>query len=337
MIFGVTVDGEGQPLKRMIVNRKLGVGLPPGNGKNYPQRFDHFISTVRTGSKGEFELDKEFTAMLGAKYGNPLMEVDVILLSNNREEIFKSEVAWRTQDRANALVCHGDGKDATRRVSGFTPQEKNALGIAARDPKEWIEIKCPLNACPHLISKECRPSGDLYFMFPEDPISGSAATLHTGGWEAVKRLAASLAKIESDILPYGGQLMGLRLKLVARWYRTEYVDKNGSQVGRQLAFNLEFRQADAKQLMPALINESRQLAMSIGEVIDVEPLPDEQIADEFHPTPEQQEEQRKAETTIVSETAKSSVLDRLVTENRPPVAHTVTAGVTGAVVGPDVL
>lgn len=324
MIFGVTVDEEGRPLKRMIVSRKLGVGLPPNDTRNYPVRYDHFITSKRTGKKGEFELDKEFTAHLGKIYGEPLMELDVILRSNNREEIFRSEYAWRTQDRSNAMLCHGDGHDAVRKWKAFTPEERLAIGGTYRDNDE-IEIKtCGDQAgkpiCPHLAAKKCKPSGDLYFMFPEDPIFGSMATLHTGGWEGVRRLAASLALIEKEIEPYGGQLNGMRLKIVAQHYPVRYQDPKTKQerVDRQLAFHLEFRSKDHRKLLPTMVHEARLLAESMGEAIDIEPISDSEIADEFYPTDEQKEQQQAESGERRDEEKKSAnVLDRVVADHRP--------------------
>lgn len=344
MIFGVTVDHEGKPLTRMIVNRKLAVGLAPGDDKNYPTRLDHFVSTVRStnpNDKGRFVVDEVFTDKLNKTYGSPLLEVDIILLSNDIEEVFRSEFAWRRPDRSNAMLCHGDGHDAIRQWMAFTKQEQAAIGGVRRD-QDWVEItSCGDQpgkpVCPHLANGDCGPSGDLYFYHPEEAIFGSVATLHTGGWEAVKRLASSLAKIQSEIEPYGGQLKGLRLKLVARTYRTHYRDKKGIDVtGSQLAFNLEFRTKDYQRLIPGMVAESKQLAASMEDVIDVEPIDDVTIATEFNPTPDQQAAQSAAETGPIV-----NVLDRVVSQHKStavkvettapvPVAPVVTAAKTAA-------
>lgn len=306
MIHGVTHDAEGEPLRRQVVAYKLGHGFGPTEKQNFPGQKKQMFVSARTAAGGKFGgtfvEDVEFTKELEATYGSPLMECDIILLSNDPEEIFRTELAYRTQDRANSLLCHGNGKYATRKWRMFTEAEQQAYredsgftGPIA--PTTEFEISTCGDACPYRQDRKCKPSGDLYFMFPERVQHGSVATLHTSGHESVKRLVSSIHQIKNEIEPHGGSLRMLRVKLVMRPYRAKYVDKGQDTWSQQMAYNVEFREADYRKLIPRMIAESRQFTQDIGEVVDVEyeGLSDEEIADEFHPTPEQQEAQRREE------------------------------------------
>lgn len=305
MIFGVTHDAEGAPIKRATIGYKLSIGLPPTEGKNYPQRLDHFIVTVKTGAKGGWEEEKSFTAYLKNLYcpGDQLFrELDVVLLSDDPEEIFRTEYAWRTQTQ---LKCHGDGQDASRRLSKMHADDIRELTATGSKPNDWIEIGGCGKGCPQLEDKLCKPSGDLFFMFPERPVLGSVAMLHTSGWESVRRVSASLHEIKMMVEQHGGSLKGLRLKLVARPYKTSFTDdKNQRKSSVQLGFNLEFREADHRKLLPALVRQSLAAKKEMGD-IEVEPLPEDEIdaalGSEFHPTAEQQQEQKAAETKVETE------------------------------------
>ncbi len=300
MIYGVTHGDEGEALKRATVGLKLSIGLPPVEGRNYPQRLDHFIVTVKTGKKGEWEMDEAFTGVLQQKYGAPLRELDVVLLSDDPEENFRTEYAWRTQ---TLLKCHGDGKDALRRFSELSHDEQ--LKTPDARSNDWFPFAGCGRGCPQLDERLCKPSGDLYFMFPERPVLGSVAMLHTSSWESVRRLSASMHEIKTIVEGHGGSLKGLRLKLVARPYKTTYVEKGARKSSVQFSFNLEFREADHRKLLPALVRQSIDFNKEIGDVIEVEPLAEDEtdatIGPEFHPTPEQQEAQKAAEAEVKPE------------------------------------
>lgn len=350
MIHGVTHDDEGAPIQRPIVNRKLGVGRPPGyENKPYPQRLTHFITSVRSrdkNDKGGFIEDIGFTKLLQSIYGSPLTELDVVLLDDDPEKVLKTEYAYRQQNRGNALLCHGDGRQAARRWEFLTPAEKVAYG-GTRDPKSWVHIldikrlepdvletihpktqvipacgddrKAGGLICPHLLEHKCKPSADLFFMFPEDPITGSISTLHTSSWEATRRLSSSLYDIFEMVAKNGGRLRGLRLKLVARPYKSTFKDKDGKDdVQTQLAFNLEFRHNDYKQIDTALIDESRRLVSSVPAGADIEGLDDDTIAVEFNPTAEQEEAKRRDEKQQEQKapTGRPAALNKVVQHNQ---------------------
>lgn len=296
MIFGVTHDVDGEPIKRATIGFKLSVGEAPTPERNYPRRLEHFIVAVKTGERGTWQEDKMFTSHLREKYCGqaPFRELDIVLLSDEPEEIFRTEFAWRTQTQ---LICHGDGRDAARRFHAFPAEDQQKIqSDTPLRANDWIEIpgECG-QQCPYLQQRACKPSGDLYFMFPERPVLGSVATLHTSGWESIRRISASLHEIKAAVEQYGGSLKGLRLKLVARPYKATYVDKEQRKSSVQLGFNLEFREQDHRTLLPALIQRSKEFKQVVGEVIDIEALPDEDIGKEFYPNQNQQQEQRAAE------------------------------------------
>lgn len=328
MIYGLTHDIDGEPYKRVIISRKLAVGLAPlAAGTNHPKRLESFIVCERSKDpkmKGVFVEDVPFTKMLIDKQGGgPLMEVDIILLDNDPEVVLKTQYAFRSQNRANAMLCFGDGRDAMRRFEIFTDREKEEIS-SKHEPKDFVPIEgwCG-GQCPYLQAKKCKPSADIYFMFPEDPVRGNVCTLHTGGWEATKRLASSLNEIRATIEEYGGSLRGLQLKLVARPYRAPYKDKQGNDdSSTQLAFNLEFRSNDHRKLLPQLIEASRQMPEDLPVIDHVEGLSDEEIADEFHPTPEQTAAQEREEEQQQQRqpSGRSPALDRVVQQAKPATA-----------------
>lgn len=332
MIFGVTHNAEGEPIKRLTVAYKLGHGVGPSEEKNYPgQRKEMFVSQ-RTSAAGKFGgtfvEDVEFTKLLKDTYagGGPLKECDIILLSEDPEEIFRTQLALREQKRANALMCKGDGKSASRRWSMFTEKEqleyRKAYDIAGPiDPKTFVDLDYCGDVCPYRQNRTCKPSGDLYFMFPERVQHGSVATLHTSGHESVKRIVSSLHAIKNEIEPYGGSLKMLRVKIVLRAYRVTYQDKDGQKTGSQLAYNLEFREQDYRKLIPKMIEASRQFTEDMSDVIDVpiEEISDEEIATEFHPTPEQQEAQRRDEAQAEQRapSTRPAALNKVVDARKP--------------------
>jgi hypothetical protein len=134
---------------RRSVTTKIAIGLPPKDKSDHPQRLDHFIFQ-RKGQRGSgmsaevlWEIDQEKTE----HYGRGCREVEIILLDNVPDRVFRTEYAWWT---ATQKECWGDGETATRRTP-HNPRGEN-----------WEP--CANDDCLDLLEERCRPSGDLYFL-----------------------------------------------------------------------------------------------------------------------------------------------------------------------------
>ena len=242
-IFGVTHDEEGNTLQQLAINRKVSIGLPAGDGRRAPKKLDHFLISTKN-SSGEWIEDKELTEELRTD-DNPLRSLDVVLLSDDIEEVFKTELAWWS---ASEKKCHGDGKAALRSAS-IVPNAENDF------PNErWIPWPgCGFN-CPDLEGTKCKPSGQLYFMFPERPVLGSVCAYFTTSYKTIRQIVSSLQTIK-DVT--GNRLKGIPLKMVLRPGKTQYKDKQGkAQRSNAFFVNIEFQSEDYKRLVSSLLEES---------------------------------------------------------------------------------
>lgn len=248
MILDVTHRRDGSPIQHLTIGYKASIGIPPGNGSNFPQRLDHFRITAKSG-KGEWVEDADFTKLLSDKYsksGNPLREFEVILLSDDPEQVFRTSYEWWSKTECK---CRGNGLDAQRRRTALTDSQKKEI----QPTTDWLKWTVCGNGCPQLEEGLCKPSGNLYFMFPDKPIMGSAGFFHTSGYESIKRLSSSIEMIRSIT---GGRLRGIPLSLVIRPYKARYDDNGTVKTSVQFAANLEFRATDHKMLVPRLIEEA---------------------------------------------------------------------------------
>lgn len=266
MIIGLTHREDLTPIQRLAVAYKVSIGIPATDGKNYPQKSDHFH--IRAKNKdGEWVDDKPFTEQLqslympevqvdGKKGYLPLREFDIIFLSDNIDEVFKTELAWWA---ASEKKCSGNGQTAMRSISALPPAEaakhKNEQSI------EWAPCG---DACPDLDQGRCKPSGQLSFIFKDRPIMGSVASYTTTSYESIVRIHSSLLQIQSIT---GGRLRGIPLKIVMRPGKTRYTDPQGKKKSGSAFFvNIEFRQSDFSQLVPKLLEHSTAYASQITAV-----------------------------------------------------------------------
>jgi len=217
--------------------------LPAGDGRRAPKKLDHFLISTKNTS-GEWIEDKELTDELRTD-DNPLRSLDVVLLSDDSEEVFKTELAWWS---ASEKKCHGDGKAALRSASIVPNAEKDF-------PNErWIPWPgCGFN-CPDLEGTKCKPSGQLYFMFPARPVLGSVCAYFTTSYKTIRQIVSSLQTIK-DVT--GNRLKGIPLKMVLRPGKTQYKDKQGkAQRSNAFFVNIEFQSEDYKRLVSNLLDES---------------------------------------------------------------------------------
>ena len=297
MIFNLTHREDMTPIQRLAVAYKVSIGEPAKDGKNYPSKSDYFHIRAKNGS-GDWIDDVAFGEALRQKYmpeieteqgkrRMPLREFDIVLLSDDIEEVFRTELAWWSSSEKK---CFGNGKEAQRSITALPKDQQ------AQYSERWIPWEPCGDTCPEMESGKCKPSGALYFIFKDRPIMGSVAAYYTTSYETVRRIHSSLLQIQTLT---GGRLKGIPLKIVVRPGRTRYEQDGKAKTGTAFFVNIEFRQEDYAQLIPALLQHSvsydrallaqRSLTTNLDDddVVTVEPEPEDQrapqMANEFYP------------------------------------------------------
>jgi hypothetical protein len=272
-IVGLTHNSDGSVMLRRSVTTKIAIGLPPKDKSDHPQRLDHFIFQ-RKGQRGSgisaevlWEIDQEKTE----HYGRGCREVEIILLDNAPDRVFRTEYAWWT---ATQKQCWGDGETATRR----TP----------RDPRGENWEPCANDDCLDLLEERCRPSGDLYFLLADYPTLGTICKLHTSSYQSIREIYAALEDIRNHT---NGRLTGLRVKLFVRPEKNAYKDNQGNRKsGTKHVLGLELAANHVKQLANQALATSqasevvdRQLAGHEIEIDDPEEEQASALKAEFYP------------------------------------------------------
>lgn len=324
MIFGVTHSDSGVPRQRLTVAYKASIGVPGTDGKNYPEKLDHF-RIVAKNEKGDWIEDPTLTKLLQEKYCNKVLgedgkerfsklrEFDIVFLQDppevqlpdgttswNLEEMFRTELAWWS---ATERLCYGNGKSATRSFNALTKaeQDQNA-GVRAI---AWT--KCG-DGCPQYDDGKCKPTANLSYLFKDLPRIGSVAAFNTTSFESIQRIQGSLMQILQFT---GGRLRGIALRMVLRPGKTKYTDKDGKRkIGNAFFVNIEFRHEDYATIVPQLLEQSATYAKNVSrarlltehiddDVIDVDLGPEseraKEMSGEFYP-----ESRQIAETQTTS-------------------------------------
>jgi hypothetical protein len=276
-IYGLTHNkADGTAILRRSVTTKIAIGLPPKDKNDHPQRLDHFIFQKK-GQRGSgmsaevvWEIDEEKTR----HYGRNCRELEVILLDNNPDVVFRTEYAWWTLTQKQ---CWGDGESAMRRT------------LLHPRGEEWHP--CANDGCSDLAEEKCRPSGDLYFILADYPTLGTICKLHTSSYQSIRELYAALEDIRSAT---GGRLMGLRVKLFVRPEKNAYKDREGNRKsGTKHVLGLELAVNNVRQLPSQTIDAKdafekvrEQLAGRTVEIDDPEKEQATSVHAEFYPASE---------------------------------------------------
>lgn len=137
------IKGDYSQVRRLPRLGKIRLGLKVRNqaGKEYPTETEHFVCPP------------EVTAV----YGEEPTELEVMLPSDNPEEVFVQKYAM--YGAGSGLKCHGNGEQAER----YNEQTKS-----------WDVIPC---TCPNLKSDEnpkgaCTPQSHLMVMLPKVAMGG---------------------------------------------------------------------------------------------------------------------------------------------------------------------
>ena len=272
-IVGLTHNSDGSAMLRRSVTTKIAIGLPPKDKSDHPQRLDHFIfqrkGQLGSGISAEvlWEIDQEKTE----HYGKGCREVEIILLDNAPDRVFRTEYAWWTTTQKQ---CWGDGETATRRTS--------------RDPRGENWEPCANGDCLDLLQERCRPSGDLYFLLADYPTLGTICKLHTSSYQSIREIHAALEDIRNHT---NGRLTGLRVKLFVRPEKNAYKDNQGNRKsGTKYVLGLELAANHVKQFANQALATSEASEVVDGQLagheIEIDDPEEEQasaLKAEFYP------------------------------------------------------
>ncbi len=264
-------------MQRLTVAFKASIGIPGVDGKNYPEKLDHF-RIVAKNEKGDWVEDPVITGKLQEAYTREvqteqgprrtkLREFDLVFLRDPAKvqledgtftwdlgPVFRTELAWWT---AAERKCSGNGLRAMRSITAL-PEKQRAEYPGLR-VVPWTPCG---DECQQNKSGECKPTGVLSFIFKDHPVMGSVAQFKTTSYETIARIGSSLMQIADAT---GGRLRGIPFKAVLRPGKTRYEDKDGKKKSGTAYFvNIEFREEDYKKLVPSLIAESANYSRAIG-------------------------------------------------------------------------
>lgn len=303
-IVGLTVSESGESMQRLAITTKVAIGeVVKTQTGTRPNKLDHFVF-LRKGAKSlEWEADPD----LSKHFGNECREFWIILLTDEPENVFRTEYAWWSKTEKK---CWGDGRTAIRRT------EKNPGG------EEWTPCG---DACPDLEANRCKPSGDLYFVLAEFPRLGSVCRLHTTSYRSVRQLYSSIEQIRTVT---GGRLAGIRCKLVVRPEKATYSDNGKKKTATIYALNIELSAQDMQKLVGemtqyARLFEQTKKLLGNGRKVEyvVEDEPDEErapdVAQEFFPA-----EEIAAVPVTVQQPARASEAKPVVLEESGTVEQT---------------
>jgi Recombination directionality factor-like len=230
-ILGLTHDSKGAPMQELPINLKvaIGEGPDPDNETNNPRPLFHFVFKRRA-IRGDKVLWVPALDISEA-FGKEPTEIDIILLNDNPNKVFRSKRAWWT---AQELRCWGElvqiangstmtyEMQATRRTPEHPEGEPWPAGQKYLDgPNEGRLIESCGDECPEKLSCECQVSGDLYFMLERFPHLGAICTLHTSSGNSVRNLSSAFEQYHAIF----GSLKWIRARLKVTPKRGPYPDR----------------------------------------------------------------------------------------------------------------
>lgn len=269
MIIGITNDDDGRVIQRLSVTTKVAIGLPPSGDKNYPQKLDHFVFLRKPSDSLKGTLWEQ-DPLLAEHYKNNPREVEIILLDDELENVFKTRMAWFTKSQ---LKCWGDGAEAVRRTEQFP------------NGQPWTPCG---QSCKDLQEGRCKPSGDLRFMLADFPRLGAIARIHTSSYRSIQQIHSSLQQVR---IITGGRLAGIRATLAVRPEKTSYDDKGQRKSTTIFALSLEMKADGIHKLMDKMTETARlfeqtRKALGTGRIEVVEEDDEDTVRElqpEFYP------------------------------------------------------
>jgi hypothetical protein len=289
-IVGVTVTEQGELIQRLAVTTRISIGeiKQAQSGQTYPSKLDHF-RFLRKGKGLEWVPDPELTK----KFGEKPREIDIVLMDNDIDTVFRTEFAWWTK---TAKQCWGDGREATRRTEAAPRGEQW--------PIKGAEIPGCGFGCPDLEGGKCKPSGTLYFMLRDRPQLGGACKIDTRSYRSIRQIFSALQQFKSTL----GRLEGICCKLVVHPEKSSFRDKGVLKPTTIYALSLEMGESDFRGMLMAatgparMIDETRRLLGTAKKVDYIEVADEEseeevaaRVQPEFYPDKAAREAQEAAE------------------------------------------
>ncbi len=307
-ILGVTHDQAGNPRQSLSVAVKVAIGLGPDPeaGRKAPKKLDHFVFLRKAGADLEWKPDEKLTIHYHNQCKGMPREIGVILLSDDQENVFRTQYAWWT---ATQRKCWSEMVDLTGRVDRGVGKNLKGFRMQATRRTEKHpegELWAPPNhcgpGCPDLERGDCKPSGDLYFVLADFPMLGEVCRLHTSGYGSVRQLSSSIEQVRRLT---GGRLTGMRLMLRVRPEKVSYQGKDNKR-HRTTVFvlSLGVSQDDMRKLLAGMTEYAQMFESTrrlLGgqppieyEVEETEQERAPEIAAEFHPAePENEQPETK--------------------------------------------
>jgi hypothetical protein len=300
-ILGLTHDENGAALEKLPITIKvaIGEGPEPGNENGYPRRLDHFVFKRKT-LRGQ-DVAWVPAPEIAQAHGEKPTELGIIFLNDDLREVFRTEYAlWTTggcKCRGELVqIANGSGirfeMRATRRTQKHPEGEAWPGNYKYVDgPKKGQPVEPCGDGCPDLERRDCRPSGDLYFILEKFPTFGAICRLHTSSYRSVRNLSNGLMQIRRL---NGGRLTGIKAVLKASPEKVSYSDRDGTRhtsVAHILSLEIgatDLRTLVANMTEPVRLLERGRSALDLSRGVQyVVREPDGErageIASEFYP------------------------------------------------------
>lgn len=272
-ILGLTHDEKGAALEKLPVTIKvaIGEGPEPGNANGHPRKLDHFVFKRKT--LREQDVVWEPALDIAKAHCEKPTELGIIFLNDDPREVFRTEYALWTP---GGCKCHGElakianGGDlrfemqATRRTQKHPEGEVWPGNYKYVDgPKKGQSVEPCGDGCPDLERRDCRPSGDLYFILEKFPTFGAICRLHTSSYRSVRNLSNGLMQIRRL---NGGRLTGIKAILKATPEKISYSDRDGTRhTSVAHILSLEIGATDLRTLVANMTEPVRLLREGRGE------------------------------------------------------------------------
>lgn len=266
-ILGLTHDENGTALEKLPVTIKVAIGEGPEPGKDngHPRKLDHFVFKRKTLREQDVVWEPALDIAKG--HGEKPTELGIIFLNDDPREVFRTEYALWTPA---GCKCHGElvqianGGDVRFEMQATRRTQKHPEGEAwpgnykyVDGPKKGQSVEPCGDGCPDLERRDCRPSGDLYFILEKFPTFGAICRLHTSSYRSVRNLSNGLMQIRRL---NGGRLTGTKAILKASPERIWYSDRDGPRhTSVAYILSLEIGATDLRTLVSNMTEPVRLL------------------------------------------------------------------------------
>jgi hypothetical protein len=297
-IAGLTHNATGDAIQRLPVSIKvaIGEGPDPKDSKSHPKKLDHFVFKRKkmNGADVVWEPDPEITKA----YGTNCRDVGIIFMSDNIEDVFKTQLAWWS---ATECKCSGElvkielnGQShwqmaAKRRTPAHPdgePWPGNYKKIPEGPNKDSDAMPCG-DGCADLEAGNCKPSADLYFQLDKYPMLGAVCRLHTTSYTSISQMSSAL----QQVMEVFGGLAGVRMMLKVKPAKGAYTDENNkrkSMVKHVLSLELDAQDwdkliANATEMKKMFAQQRQLIGGRRIEIIEDDRERAPEIAGEFAP------------------------------------------------------